>query len=100
MIRLVKLCLAGALSAEFSRCHANRMFECCSTIVQYTTPISASPMKAALSDNTGVDKTNTIYSRAGIPSTSVSILFQRTVKYFSFVTASLLYAHRFTNNDA
>jgi hypothetical protein len=60
----------------------------------------ASPMKAALSVNAGVEKTSMTYSRAGIPSTKESKLFQRTVKNFSFVILLPLYPDRFPDHAA
>ena len=57
MARLIELSLAGMYSAVPLLIHANRMFESCSTIVQYTAPIIASPIKATRSDITEVERT-------------------------------------------
>jgi hypothetical protein len=52
------------------------------------------------SDIASVDKKTIPKARRGIPIASVSQLFQRAVKNFSFVIVSLLSAYRFPDIDA
>ena len=81
----MKLGWLGTLSPDFFRSHANRMAACCSTTIQYNTPIIVIPIKLVLSDKTVVDRTRITKNSAGMPNPSESRLFQRSVKKFSFV---------------
>ena len=96
----VDACLTAITFSVFSLSHANRIEVCPSRISQYSTPIIEIPIIPPMLVQRDVEKAMRTYASAGRPNPSVSQLFQRTVKNFSFVIIALLHAFDCTDAPA
>jgi hypothetical protein len=68
------------------------MTVCNSITSQKSAPKIASPIKSPLPDEAEAENAATTYTRVGTPNPNESKLFHRTVKNFSFVMMSVLFA--------